>query len=503
MNRFEFYDRLKDYNALQHANKYGPASGTNKYYAKLDDFYGKGKPRYFYSKEEWDAYQKAKAQSEGAKKDEQNRAYKNTQSNNSVYQDNYKKNEEAAKAGNGEKDRYNKQEWNEASKKTGLSYKKGTNKAWDNQYKKDKKALDEAFWQGKGDLKKAQENMHKYDFNMESGHGFDDPQEWPDEYKDINNGKPYINDFNFAFSYPEGDITSDNKAKAKFIKENQPVVDHCVEFYELYCLKNDRLTEQEVRDEIKRYLSDHKTGYKGEVLKLKDIPGVVDALYNNINDRLKSEKKAWDRTHKEEIAEKEKQQEEEKKIKEAESKGKKALLNATFDKANEVYDNLDMSKYYEEGDDAQTVINKMKKDGLLDEIKKNMKILYDQGYVSYSHTPNETPESWLLGMEDYDRKGPHTTGLDIYDKIKDSLYDIQDLSGTDYKKILNEIHKYLLPPNYDPEKVYIDGAAAFPDKVEKYAKNKLGIDLSKREQKILTQEEWDKLQDYWDTLKNK
>ena len=54
------HSRMISLNELQHAasNRYGAASGTNKYYAKLDDFYGKGQPRYFYSKEEWDAYQR-------------------------------------------------------------------------------------------------------------------------------------------------------------------------------------------------------------------------------------------------------------------------------------------------------------------------------------------------------------------------------------------------------------------------------------------------------------
>ena len=45
---------LKNGESLAHAGM------TNKYYAKLDDFWGKGKPRYFYSKEEWDGYQKNK-----------------------------------------------------------------------------------------------------------------------------------------------------------------------------------------------------------------------------------------------------------------------------------------------------------------------------------------------------------------------------------------------------------------------------------------------------------
>ena len=46
--------------ALKNGESLSHAGITNKYYAKLDDFYGKGKPRYFYSKDEWDGYQRNK-----------------------------------------------------------------------------------------------------------------------------------------------------------------------------------------------------------------------------------------------------------------------------------------------------------------------------------------------------------------------------------------------------------------------------------------------------------
>lgn len=107
MNRFEFYDRLKDYNSLSHADKYGAPSGTNKYYAKLDDFYGKGKPRYFYSKEEWDGYQKNKGYAENAEKDKANKNNKAIEEKNKkIAAETYRKNEQAAKAGNGDRDRF-------------------------------------------------------------------------------------------------------------------------------------------------------------------------------------------------------------------------------------------------------------------------------------------------------------------------------------------------------------------------------------------------------------
>jgi len=62
--------------ALKNGESLSHAGMTNKYYAKLDDFWGKGKPRYFYSKEEWDGYQRnkqgaAQAGSDRAKKEKE------------------------------------------------------------------------------------------------------------------------------------------------------------------------------------------------------------------------------------------------------------------------------------------------------------------------------------------------------------------------------------------------------------------------------------------------
>jgi len=55
MNRFEFYSRVSKYNSIQHD------SFNKKYYKKLENAYGPNKSRYFYSKEEWDAYNKEKS----------------------------------------------------------------------------------------------------------------------------------------------------------------------------------------------------------------------------------------------------------------------------------------------------------------------------------------------------------------------------------------------------------------------------------------------------------
>lgn len=48
----QYYQDLMDQNIIIHAGM------NNQYIAKLDDFYGKGKPRYFYDQTEWDNYRK-------------------------------------------------------------------------------------------------------------------------------------------------------------------------------------------------------------------------------------------------------------------------------------------------------------------------------------------------------------------------------------------------------------------------------------------------------------
>lgn len=78
MDRYTFYSKRSNY--LSHSDDYG-----KKHYQKIDNYYGPGKARYFWSKEEWDAYQREKdALLEKAKADVAKR-------------DNYNKNAEAAK----------------------------------------------------------------------------------------------------------------------------------------------------------------------------------------------------------------------------------------------------------------------------------------------------------------------------------------------------------------------------------------------------------------------
>lgn len=89
MYRFEFYNNLDKFkaNSLQHNSEYG-----KKHYQKIDNYYGPGKTRYFWSKEEWDAYQNEKqAMYEKAKADVAKR-------------DAYNKNMQAAKAESREKE---------------------------------------------------------------------------------------------------------------------------------------------------------------------------------------------------------------------------------------------------------------------------------------------------------------------------------------------------------------------------------------------------------------
>lgn len=58
----------EEYNedVISHAG-YKPA-GTHEYVAKIDNAFGPGKHRYFYSKEEWDNYNKNKGYSQNAEK---------------------------------------------------------------------------------------------------------------------------------------------------------------------------------------------------------------------------------------------------------------------------------------------------------------------------------------------------------------------------------------------------------------------------------------------------
>jgi hypothetical protein len=74
MTRFSFYKNLNKYkdNSLSHGIGSKLVSSVNKaigvdpnygklHYQKIDNYYGPGKSRYFYSKEEWDAYQREQA----------------------------------------------------------------------------------------------------------------------------------------------------------------------------------------------------------------------------------------------------------------------------------------------------------------------------------------------------------------------------------------------------------------------------------------------------------
>lgn len=71
MNRIMFYNKLDKYHLAHATDEWG-----KQYYNKLDNYYSNGKARYFYTKEEWDAYQR----------EQQGKA-----------QDNFKKQQEAKK----------------------------------------------------------------------------------------------------------------------------------------------------------------------------------------------------------------------------------------------------------------------------------------------------------------------------------------------------------------------------------------------------------------------
>lgn len=68
MYRFEFYNNLDKFkaNSLQHNSEYG-----KQHYAKIDKYYPDGRARYFWTKEEWEAYQRDKGQDEYRKQQAQ------------------------------------------------------------------------------------------------------------------------------------------------------------------------------------------------------------------------------------------------------------------------------------------------------------------------------------------------------------------------------------------------------------------------------------------------
>lgn len=57
MNNMVFYNKLAKFRELQHA-----ADAKNKYFAKIDNFYKDGTARYFYTRQEWEAYQEGTKQ---------------------------------------------------------------------------------------------------------------------------------------------------------------------------------------------------------------------------------------------------------------------------------------------------------------------------------------------------------------------------------------------------------------------------------------------------------
>ena len=95
--------KLYDGGSLKHAGTYKP-SGTHEYVAVLPDFWGKGKHRYFYTQQEWNNYNKNKAQAEGSKKAEQNKEDKKNPNVQKKLDEYYNKNK--AGAGQGERSRY-------------------------------------------------------------------------------------------------------------------------------------------------------------------------------------------------------------------------------------------------------------------------------------------------------------------------------------------------------------------------------------------------------------
>lgn len=94
MNRIMFYNKLDKYHLAHATDEWG-----KQYYNKLDNYYPSGKARYFYSKEEWDAYQReqqGKAQDQFKKQQEAKKTAE-AKNNMSGYSD-WKKGQEQKEA---------------------------------------------------------------------------------------------------------------------------------------------------------------------------------------------------------------------------------------------------------------------------------------------------------------------------------------------------------------------------------------------------------------------
>lgn len=94
MNRIMFYNKLDKYHLAHATDEWG-----KQYYNKLDNYYPSGKARYFYTKEEWDAYQReqqGKAQDQFKKQQEAKKTAE-AKNNMSGYSD-WKKGQEQKEA---------------------------------------------------------------------------------------------------------------------------------------------------------------------------------------------------------------------------------------------------------------------------------------------------------------------------------------------------------------------------------------------------------------------
>ena len=124
MNRIEFYNKLskfREYHELTHSAQ------DNKYYTKIDKYYSDGRARYFWSKEEWDAYQKEKnaKQAQGAQNAGADRAQK--EKDNAQYESNMTKRKAGYKENkaydqNAQKDKGNAETYNAKTKEINNTY---------------------------------------------------------------------------------------------------------------------------------------------------------------------------------------------------------------------------------------------------------------------------------------------------------------------------------------------------------------------------------------------
>ena len=286
MNRYEFYSNLNSFKSLQHASG-SKANGVHEYVAKIDKFYPDGRPRYFYTKEEWDNYQKnAKSASQAGadrgnserSKYERDKLYKDLAEKGKKHNEevnNYNKNEKAAKG----KELDEQQRWlnvkKENNKLTGI-YDPDTER-----YSKGKMKKGEGFYDKNEETGKGPSIMRSI-YSISLG-GSDHPLPGTDGY---GNKTDYL-------GYDDKDVEN-------VINSNKPIIDHCLDFYQTYVLDKGDMDDWDFNKEVRNYIWDVVNFCAPSWLRNSDgrlsdsAIGFTQVLEQEIKDRSEKMKKMND-----------------------------------------------------------------------------------------------------------------------------------------------------------------------------------------------------------------